>query len=68
MLNSLVSRAVELHGSNKNGFTNVLNTWVWDGKLCTEIHCLNLPRVGNVDRSIVPDGNFHLMLKEGFSS
>ena len=32
VLNSLVCKAADLHKSTRNGFTNVLNTWVWDGK------------------------------------
>ena len=32
VLNSLVSKAEALHKSDRNGFTNVLNTWVWDGE------------------------------------
>lgn len=32
VLNGLVSKAADLHNSSKNGFTNILNTWVWDGE------------------------------------
>ena len=32
VLNSLVSKAVELHKYDKNGFTSLLSTWMWDGE------------------------------------
>ena len=37
VLNSLVSKAVELHKYDKNGFTSLLSTWMWDGEYF--MHC-----------------------------
>ena len=43
VLNSLVSKAVELHKYDKNGFTSLLGTWMWDGEYF--MHCCKICNV-----------------------